>query len=234
VGQPLFKAVPIPGSPPSDRAASKFEPLPPNSAVRGRLEAKPLAEAHGEQLGRGLATTSRARSTSRAGSTDAVKLSDCGLKRCAFDAVTTALGTWARLRSREGCGNGLDRWASIAQAKERVRSDRIGVRPLHRLWVVLPSIDGCAHNTQSLSKLFLSVTDQLAEVAYLDRIELLQLQDADGEQECNLIQDATVHVDAAAFRANKRRHVVHDNSFHVEERTNIMIDELLNEAPLTA
>jgi hypothetical protein len=40
--------------------------------------------------------------------------------------------------------------------------------------------------------------------------------------------------DTAAPRANKRRHVVHDNSLHVEERANIVIDEPLSEGSLTA
>src|SRR5512140_1357307 len=157
-----------------------------------------------------------------------------GLKGCAFDGVTTALWAWTRLRGCERYGDGLDRWTSIAQAKEGVRADRICIRPLHRLGGVLPSVDGCAHNPQPPSEFFLRVTDQLAQVAYLGWIEFLQLQDVDRKQEGYLIQDAAVHVDAAALRANKRRHVVYNNSLHVEEHTNIVINELLNKAPSTA
>jgi len=41
-------------------------------------------------------------------------------------------------------------------------------------------------------------------------------------------------MDAAALRANERWHVMYDNSLHVEELTNIVIDELLDETSFAA
>lgn len=147
-------------------------------------------------------------------------------------ALLRSLG-W-RVLARERGRHCLNYRAAPAQSKERVRSDRVRVRPTHIARRILPAVDGDAIDAKPFGELILGVANNLAQVANFEWRKRWPLQDLHGEQHCNRLDHLTLQTYGTAVRTDECGQSLDAHSLHVDKVSDVVVDRLVTKLALAA